>query len=124
MNAITPLYIIHTPECLRLRDEGLTLTTIAKRLGISHNTVAYALTDAAGRAKIIARKKPKDIGLGRIHSIAPPPRVPTRTPSIPISKEAKAAAILAFSRHEISREQLMFRITPQDKWRGKSWAEA
>jgi predicted transcriptional regulator len=124
MNASTPLYLIHTPECRRLYAEGVSKTDIARRLGISHNTVAYALTDDAGRAKIIARKKISKVpSLGWVHSIDPVPREPRKISSSPISKEVFNAAILAFAKHEISREQMMFRITPQDKWRGKSWEE-
>lgn len=65
----------------------------------------------------------KSMWYGAPHNPIAKPRL-VRPPPSQVSQEVKNAALLAFARFEITREQLMFRITPQDKWRGKSWGEA
>lgn len=123
-----PLYILHASECQRLHAEGMTKQQIAKHIGISDKTVRFSLASDEEKAAILSRKtrhakRKRPAYYGKPHN--PPARpIVKRAPSQVISHEVKSAALLAFARFEISREQLMFRITPQDKWRGKSWEEA
>ena len=122
---ITPhlLRVKHAPECQRLRAEGMTKAGIAKRLGISEHTVRLALASNEEGAEIQAKKKAKTDYYGIWHNPQAKPTLVKRE-SQAISKEAKDAALLAFAKFEITRAQLMFLITPQDKWRGKSWGES
>lgn len=122
-----PLYILHAPECQRLHAEGMTKQQIAKHIGISDKTVRFSLASDEEKKAILFRKtrhvKKRPVYYGKPHN--PPARpIVKRVPSQVISPEVKNTALLAFAKHEITREQLMFRITPQDKWRGKSWEEA
>ena len=107
----------------QLRADGLPYDDIAGILGLDSSTIRRAISDgvkAAPRPKGYLRN-PKDY-YGIPHNPSSKPTV-KRIQSQPVPKEIFDAAILAFARQEISREQLMFRITPQDKWRGKSWEE-
>lgn len=118
-----PLRVALAPECKRLRAEGMTKAGIAKRLGVSEHTVRLALASSEEKAEIQAKKEAKTGYNGVWHNPPAKPIPVKRAPSQVISKEVKDAAILAFARFEITRDQLMFRITPQDKWRGKTWGE-
>lgn len=123
-----PLYILHHSECQRLHAEGMIKQQIAKHIGISDKTVRFSLASDEEKVGILARrqrhvKKNRPTYYGKPHN--PPARpIVKRAPSQIISPEVKTAAVIAFAKYEITREQLMFRITPQDKWRGKSWEEA
>ena len=120
MNVPTPLYILHGTECRRLHAQGMTIADIARQVGTSTNTVAYALMDAAGRAKVIARKKAdKEAGLGRVHTPPAKPKQGRPLPMSIISKEDKNAAVLAFAKHDIPLAEMMRRITPREKWRAE-----
>lgn len=121
-----PLHVIHASECQRLFAEGLSKKQIAKHVGISDKTVLFSLASDERKAEILERsrnkKKTRAAYYGKPHN-PPPKHKVKRTISQPVPKEVFDAAILAFAKHEISREQMMFRITPQHKWRGKSWEE-
>jgi hypothetical protein len=123
MNNSHLLRVKHAPECQRLRAKGMTKAGIAKLLGISEHTVRLALASNEEEQEIQAKKKAKTDYYGIWHNPQAKPIPVKRAPSQPISKEVKDAALLAFARFEINRAQLMFLITPQDKWRGKSWGE-
>jgi hypothetical protein len=111
-------------ECRRLRAGGLTQREIAARLKQTSKAVYLALNESAEekirvrRAMDRARQRanPRDRTVGKNST-----RVQTywtaraAAPST-ITPEIKREAILAFSRHEIDRIELMKRITPREKW--------
>jgi hypothetical protein len=107
-------------ECHRLRAEGLSFIKIGMRLGVSADRVAYVLDENGYRARKTAAVKRHrgswHCGVRHTASAKPSP-VQRET----ISKEDKDAACLAFARGHIDRHELMRRITPRDKWRGRSW---
>jgi hypothetical protein len=105
-------------ECRRLRADGLSLSEIGRRLGVSADRVAYVLDENGYRA----RRRTDSARRRGSWNIEDPVRRPTGPiKRETISQEAKDAAIRAFAKQEITREELMRRITPRDKWRGRSW---
>ena len=102
---------LYGDECRRLKAQGLNPRQIRKRIGISDTSVRYILASAEKRREINFKRRDAD----------PPPKPkPIRPKPQTIAKDAKAAAIMAFAKYEITREELMRRITPRDKWRGVS----
>jgi hypothetical protein len=107
-------------ECRRLRADGLSLSEIGRRLGVSADRVAYVLDENGYRArKTAAVKRHRGSWHCGVRHTAPAKAAPVQRETI--SKEDKDAACLAFAKQEITREELMRRITPRDKWRGRSW---
>jgi hypothetical protein len=103
-------------ECRSLRAEGRTMRDIAVRLGVSETAVRIVLIPGAREQR---RAYKQDYYGVRPLPRAKPQPVPRDIP-LKISKEDKDAAILAFARGQIDRFELMRRITPRDKWRGRS----
>jgi len=101
---------LYGDECRRLRAQGLNPREIGKRIGISDTSVRYILASPEKRREINFNRR----------SSEPKPKPPKPKPQQQIAKDAKDAAIMAFARYEITREELMRRITPRDKWRGVS----
>jgi hypothetical protein len=106
-------------ECRSLRAEGRTMRDISVRLGVSETAVRIVLTPGAREQRRAAKQDYYGVRPIRTSEQPPVKREPQR-----ISKEAKYAAIRAFAKQEITREELMRRITPRDKWRGKSWLQS
>jgi len=102
---------LYGDECRRLKAQGFNPREIGKRIGISDTSVRYILASP---------EKRREINLKRREADPPPAPRPKPKPPQRIAKEAKDAAIMAFARYEITREELMRRITPRDKWRGVS----
>jgi len=102
---------LYGDECRRLKAQGLNPRQIGKRIGISDTSVRYILAGSEKRAEINFNRRSSD----------PKPKPPKPKPPQQIAKDAKDAAIKAFARYEITREELMRRITPRDKWRGVSF---
>jgi hypothetical protein len=99
-------------ECLRLRAEGLSQPEIAIRLKLPRRAVLLAL-DETPEQKILMRRVRDRLRQPRTKVV---PR-PVKAELVgEITADIKRAAILAFSKHEISRGELMRRITPRDKW--------
>lgn len=119
---------LYGDECRRLQAEGFRQFEIAKRVGISGSSVRYILADATLREFILAQKRggrAKKDYYGVHHNPLPPvPKSVKPSPSVAITREIKDAACLAFAKGEITRTELMARITPRDKWRGVSAFEA
>ena len=103
---------LYGDECRRLKAQGLNPREIGKRIGISDTSVRYILASPEKRREINFKRREADP--------QPPPRPAKPKPQQQIAKDAKDAAIKAFARFEITREELMRRITPRDKWRGVS----
>jgi hypothetical protein len=103
-------------ECRRLRADGRTMRDISIRLGVSETAVRIVLIPGAREQR---RAYKQDYYGVRPLPRAKPQPVPRDIP-LKISKEDKDAAIRAFAKQEITREDLMRRITPRDKWRGRS----
>jgi len=102
---------LYGDECRRLKAQGLNPREIGKRIGISDTSVRYILASPEKRREINFKRRDAD----------PPPKPkPAKPKPQQIPKDAKAAAIMAFAKFEITREELMRRITPRDKWRGVS----
>jgi hypothetical protein len=101
-------------ECRRLRAEGLSQPEIAAQLKRSSYAVRLVLHETAEQR--MALRRVRDLRLA-CERKSKPRSVSVKTePSGKITPEIKREAILAFSRHEISRGELMLRITPRDKW--------
>jgi len=101
---------LYGDECRRLKAQGFNPREIGKRIGISDTSVRYILASPEKRREINFNRR----------SSEPKPKPPKPKPQQQIAKDAKDAAIMAFARYEITREELMRRITPRDKWRGVS----
>jgi hypothetical protein len=107
-------------ECRRLRAEGLSQPEIALQLKRSSYAVRMVLHESAEQRMLLRRARDRHLAIVRKN--APKPVSVQAEPSGKITPEIKREAILAFSRHEISRGELMLRITPRDKWsRGGLW---
>jgi hypothetical protein len=107
-------------ECRRLRAEGLSQPEIALRVKRSRVDIRFVLNESAEQK----------LDMKRLRERLRRPRTPSRrvggkfvtywaaraaAPGA-ITPQIKREAILAFSRHEIDRRELMLRITPADKW--------
>jgi hypothetical protein len=112
-------------ECRRLRAEGLSQPEIAARLKQSRGSVWRFLNESEEQKTIFRRARERDsqrksragkksggIHRGKFQTYW----VARATAPGAITPEIKQAAILAFSKHEIDRGELMRRITPRDKW--------
>ena len=113
-------------ECRRLRAEGLSQPEIALRVNQSTYLVRVALNETDEQKKNVKRimerrRKPRAQAAKKTGGKFLTYWARAATPGA-ITPEIKQAAILAFSKHEIDRGELMRRITPLNKWRaGGLW---
>jgi hypothetical protein len=101
-------------ECRRLRADGLSQPEIAAQLKRSSYAIRMVLHETLEQR--IALRRIRDRHRACMRKNNPRPVSIKVEPLGKITPEAKQAAILAFSRHEIDRRELMLRITPADKW--------
>ena len=101
-------------ECRRLRAEGLSQPEIAVRLTRSPYAIRMVLHETAEQRRLM--RGVRDSHRACLRKKIPKPVSVKPEASGIITPDIKREAILAFSRHEISRGELMLRITPRDKW--------
>ena len=122
---LPPLHIKHGDECRRLRAEGLSARAIAKHIGTISDTTVRSILDENTRQKAIARdrlakrrRERKYEGKPRMKVAAAKPK--PSPPHRPTPEQIRAACV-DFGKGRITRDALMRRITPRDKWSGQSW---
>ena len=111
-------------ECHRLRAEGLSQPEIALRVNKSSSTIRWVLNETdkqREKYKRIRERRRKRPEVSRKREGKLPYRAARAAAPGTITPEIKREAILAFSRHEIDRFEMMCRITPQNKWQGCNW---
>ena len=101
-------------ECRRLRADGLSQPEIAAQLKRSSYAIRMVLHETLEERLALRRARDR-YRVSRRKKIPQPVNVKAE-PSGKITPDIKREAILAFSKHEIDRGELMRRITPRDKW--------
>jgi hypothetical protein len=101
-------------ECRRLRAEGLSQPEIAAQLKRSPYAIRTVLHETFEQR--LALRRVRDRHRAIVRKNIPKPVNVKAEPSGKITEAIKREAILAFSKHEIDRRELMLRITPAAKW--------